>query len=577
MSRNVVRINSSASTLATGEAVLVLVVNENRILKLSVVVLTNHTKNGNEIAYLRLVTGEVTVLIVVLVIQTINVNTVLRAINHSYDIHITVDVARDLLNGTGNVVMLLSVLILNEISNHIVNFLNSKGSNSLNGYGEFLGLGNLTGCSSSLELDALSCGGNGNGKRTAVKSSAIHATISYKLPADRYIGKSGEGGRKGGIACNLYDTGNIDVIKSCVNLYVSRLVLLNEVGKGSCRNRHQIEVAVVYSNDTNNISRIVEVCLEGLGKSLTLCLRNAVGGRGNSQVGLVVTKLEIVVAVAIGVLKKRNTADFYKHTVLIDQLGCTERGGGSQNLGIIYGGYRLDGRINHGSYRISKLEGTVVIFLITYDTNGHTNRDGACGIICKVVSVVSAIAVQILKEKAVFLGRVDSLGDHAGNDTLNDQKLAVLCRNVFVKGVYRKCGDRKLEAAILLFALVVLDRELKSVADGIIAKLGNVYNVEVAVLTLGDSNRCIVGAPGNREDLFADGRVLHYLEAVGRRVHILVGQLNIIIRCLKIRVFLVVVNDVVIAGRWGGGVRVIVWVFVFTCDKSRENKNEDEK
>ena len=256
VSGNIVGILNAASALAVNVAVSMLVINENCVLKLSVVVLTNNGKNGDGVADLGLMTCELRVLLAVLIVETVYVNAVLAAVDRSYDVHITVDGVSNLLNLTDNVELFLGVLILNEVSNEVVCVLDGDGINALNGYVVFLGLGNAVKSEGRLELNDLGLCGNGEGNHAVVKSSA--ACRINELPCDLNSreGLTYRGKRDGRV---LLDYGGKALLHGLSNLEVVGLFYFNYVGEAISRNGIESELVVVKTDNTGYVSLVVEV------------------------------------------------------------------------------------------------------------------------------------------------------------------------------------------------------------------------------------------------------------------------------------------------------------------------------
>jgi len=320
----------------------------------------------------------------------------------------------------------------------------------------------------------------------------------------------------------------------------SNLFGIGSFGNGNVTERisgngGEVEVAAVNGDYTGNVGNVAIVCsVDSLDVSNSLAGGSVVRA-GDSEVNLVLAKLEVVVSI-VAYLKDSYTLYGNKESLLCNESCIIKLFSTCKNFGVVDRLNGLDSLVNYLYGSINDLVCAVVKILITTNNNGHTGKDNAVRIVCEVVNVVTAFVIQILNVETVSLG-TSSLGEHTGDDTCYSYESLVFCRSILSEGCELELGNREVELKSCSGAVGSGNGCGEDVCEILESILVNVYGNGVVLCIHIDSNLIGVNSPGNSVCYACDhnlGSNSEVLTGYGVLKKIVVESLNVFLSRLNI-------------------------------------------
>ena len=379
----------------------------------------------------------------------------------------------------------------------------NKGSYLRGNNGGLSGNSDLEYCLERLAVELKGCGklyGSCRiGKSYGKLSISYDCTSIVTLPGDLNvtIGDTGSGKIDNGVGLDFGR--NLEVI-----LFESKLFVVVTLGHLEVRVSvntygNEIECVLVNGDDTCCICKRALVCSVRILEGLLIISVDEAGRAGNSYVGFLACKLEVVVAAGLLLTGDLNALDGYEHTLLcneclIGKLLCI-----GVDLGEVNGSNSLFGSIKNLYNSALDLVSTTVNNLFTGNSYGVTDLDVKVShrvlAVCDLIYVVSALALSVLNVNCVD-GALLGLGGYTGNETFDNYVAGFLCV-VLCCGVNCKLGNYEGEFSGNLVVLCISDGSSKLISNLCITELGNNDVYKVGIFVSSNLDSLVVTCPGN--------------------------------------------------------------------------------
>ena len=514
--------------------------NNGTVLHLRTVEVRASAANHDVVTYNRLV-GHSIVSVAFSIVETVKVNFYAVSI---LDVHITVSFALDLGNDTVYEILLGSGSIVGTKCTCDGVELGVGYGSLGEGSGDLLGLGD-----SGVALADSSSNGdgysglvlrNGDGKSTSsiVNNDACVVGSVGKLNGvvvSAYDGKSDNGvSREASVES--------DLIKLELNLLSVGSLDLLEVAESINSCGDEVEVAVVKLDDTGYVCLLTVVCGVSISEGGLLGKRDTVVRGRKSYVGLVVTKLEVVVTVGSLLAADLNALDGYKERLLTNESCIVKSSCVSEDLGVVNGSYGGDVGVDDLNYCVNNLVEAVVGVLSAGNFNLHTYLEAEVCLrilgISETVDVVTAVVIEVLNVHTVSRGTV-GLGEDTGDDTGNDYGIVILCCSVLCIRHGLVC--RNLASIFLGYGVTICVRNgcLKGVCD--FGEGLGIYidGVEASLGAFLYGNACCINSPGYSIGGAVNNNLTNYVVVVRSCFSlVLVKGVDVLGSLCKARVFL---------------------------------------